>query len=75
MQTKTRGAGLYEKNIESKSPTSIRWVDYLDIWAKSKISKNCNLDFLDFSSPKMKGRSRPWSPANNSKLLPAWPSN
>jgi len=38
------------KNWQSKSPTPIGWVDYLDIWAKSKISKNCNLDFLDFSS-------------------------
>jgi len=38
------------QNLESKSPTPIGWVDYLDIWAKSKTSKKCHLDLLDFSS-------------------------
>ena len=35
------------KKCQSKSPTLIGWVDYLDIWAKSKVSKNCSLDILD----------------------------
>ena len=46
---------------QSKSPTPIGWVDYLDIWAKSKISKTRDLDFLDIlqkysiESPRSRG--------------------
>ncbi len=38
------------KKSQSKSPTPIGWVDYLDSWAESKIANLVRLDFLDFDS-------------------------
>jgi hypothetical protein len=53
------------KNLQSKSPTPIGWVDYLDIWAKSNNFKNCNLDILDFSSNDMSVGFRSRGPVRN----------
>ena len=57
------------KKIQSKSPTPIGWVDYLDIWTKSKKSKNCNLDILDSSSNMMRLPLGPWSAMRDSDGL------
>ena len=46
------------KNLQSKSPTPIGWVDYLDIWAKTKKSKYNDLDFLDILHTTRKSRPR-----------------
>jgi hypothetical protein len=56
-----------KKKSQSKSPTPIGWVDYLDIWAKAKNSKNYDLDFLDSLQTTRKSRPRLRSPVCNAK--------
>ena len=36
------------KKMQSKSPTLIGWLDYLDSWAESNLPKLRLLDYLDF---------------------------
>ena len=58
------------KKSQSKSPTPIGWVDYLDIWAKTKISKNHDLDFLDSLQTTRESRPRTRGPVGNTKSKP-----
>ena len=55
------------KKTQSKSPTPIGWVDYLDIWAKAKNSKNYDLDFLDPLQTTRESRLRTRGPVRNIK--------
>ena len=59
------------KKSQSKSPTPIGWVDYLDYWIESNFSKNMHLDYLDSSIKHYKSRFRTWGPMiiKNSALL------
>ncbi len=50
---------------QSKSPTPIGWVDYLDIWAQTKNSKNHDLDFLDTFHTTNESRPRSRGPVRN----------
>jgi hypothetical protein len=63
------------KKSQSKSPTPIGWVDYLDYWAESKFSKNMHLDYLDscINHPLEQFRTR--GPASNKELSPDRPSH
>ena len=63
------------KKSQSKSPTPIGWVDYLDYWAESKFSKNMYLDYLDsyIKHPLEQFRTR--GPVSNKKLSPGRPSH
>ena len=58
------------KNWESKSPTPIGWVDYLDIWAKTKKSKFNDLDFLDSLQTTRKSRPRTRGAVSDRKSKP-----
>ena len=49
------------------SPTPIGWVDYLDIWAKTKNSKYFDLDILDSLQTTRESRSRTGGPVRNAK--------
>lgn len=58
------------KKSQSKSPTPIGWVDYLDYWAESKFSKNMHLDYLDScTSPQLEPFGTR-GPVPNKKLSP-----
>jgi len=63
------------KKSQSKSPTPIGWVDYLDYLAESKFSKNMRLDYLDscINHPLEQFRSR--GTAFNKELPPDRPSH
>jgi hypothetical protein len=52
------------KKFSPISPTLIGWVDYLDFWAESNLSKLKHLDFLDFYEINLKIAHRSSGPAD-----------
>ena len=58
------------KKSQSKSPTPIGWVDYLDIWTKTKNSKYFDLDFLDILQITKESRPRSRGPVSKAKAKP-----
>ena len=82
MPTLMLGVGFkHDQKSLSKSPTLIGWVDYLDIWAESNLSKFQLLDFLDFhgfnskfiarsSGPTYKKTTPPLDPLTRCKPCP-----